>query len=84
MVLLSILQEESMEVVQYLSALFTLCIYCKYVALNHGDNLELEILVLLKFCCFHIFFILTIVCFPLCSEMRCPASISDNFSVAEG
>jgi len=40
MVLLSILQEESMEVMQYLSALFTLCIYCKYFALNHGDNLE--------------------------------------------
>ena len=64
MVLLSILQEESMEVMQYLSALFTYAYTANMLQRIMEITLNLEILIFLECCCFHIFFILTIVCFP--------------------
>ena len=64
MVLLSILQEESMEVMQYLSALFTYAYTANMLQRIMEITLNLEILIFLECCCFHSFFILTIVWFP--------------------
>jgi len=63
---------------------FHLCIHCKYVAENHGDNLEFRNSYFLRMLLLPYFLHINYSLLPLRSEMRYSASISDNFSVAEG